>query len=127
MFDIPMPASALHRFAQEHYEPIQNAALLLRGRPWQRRVQRLLDHLQFTQAVNGHARCEAAALLELLAREQIYDGLRPEAACFAALDPTDPHVEEICLLTDRLSNALDETAAQQKTAVVVDNRGRADV
>ncbi|PSK80685.1 hypothetical protein CLV79_12027 [Limimaricola soesokkakensis] len=127
MFDIPMPATALHRFAQEHYEPIQNAALLLGGRSWLRRVQRLLDHLQFTSTVTDHVRREAAALLELLTLEHVHDVLRLEAAYFADLDPADPHVEEICLLTDHLSDALDEWAAPQETTVVDDKGGKADV
>jgi len=122
-----MPATALHRFAQEHYEPIQNAALLLGGRPWLRRVQRLLDHLQFTSTVTGHVRREATALLELFTLEHVHDELRPEAAYFAEIDPADPHVEEICLLTDRLSDALDEWATQRATATGDANKEQADV
>jgi hypothetical protein len=127
MFDIPMPASALHRFAQEYYKPMQNAALLLGGRPWLRRIQRLLDHLQFTSTVTGQVRREATALLELITLEHVHDVLRPEAAHFAALDPADPPVEEIWLLTESLSDALDEWAALQETTVVDDKRGQANV
>ncbi len=127
MFDIPMPATALHRFAQEHYEPIQNAAQLLEGRPRLGRVQRLLDHLQFTSTVTGYARREAAAVLKLLTVEHVHDVLRPEVASIEAFDSAAPRVEEICLLTDRLSDALEEWGAQQGTAVVDDFRGQADV
>ncbi|ABG33490.1 hypothetical protein [Roseobacter denitrificans] len=45
-------------------------------------------------------------LLEILSLEHVHDTSRPDASYFAAIDPADPTVEEICLVTDRLRCAL---------------------
>ncbi len=124
MFNHPMSASALHRFAQEHYGPIQNAALLLGGRPWLRRVQRLLDHLQHTPVVTCSTKRQAAAVLGLLTQRDV---LRSESACFAALDPADPEADEIWLLAKLLSDALDETVAHSQTREIDAIEERTDV
>jgi hypothetical protein len=51
----------------------------------------------------------ALALHGLLTLEHVHDFDRPEAAYFAELDPEMPYIEEICLLTDGLTDALWET------------------
>ncbi|MFT7047475.1 MAG: hypothetical protein ACJAYH_002763 [Celeribacter sp.] len=53
----------------------------------------------------------ALALHGLLTLEHVHDFDRPEAAYFAELDPEMPYIEEICLLTDGLTDALWETAS----------------
>ncbi|WP_323764706.1 MULTISPECIES: hypothetical protein [Roseobacteraceae] len=113
MFDIPQPATALHRFAEDHHEAIQNAALLLGGRPWLRRAQRWLADLEQPQPVTRRLIGETVALLSLLALENVHDQDRPEAGCFASLDPAAPYVEEICLLHDALSDAIRKMDAQE--------------
>lgn len=106
MFDIPQPATALHRFAANHHEAIQNAALLLGGQPWLRRAQRWLADLEQQQTITRRIANETSALLSLLGLENVHDPERPEAGHFALLDPAAPYVEEICLLHDGLSNAI---------------------
>ncbi|MFA8386651.1 MAG: hypothetical protein ACEPO2_13590 [Pelagibaca sp.] len=53
-------------------------------------------------------------LVDLLMLEHVHDTHRIETACFAALDPTEPVVEEICILADAL-DAYREEASEQVT------------
>lgn len=52
-----------------------------------------------------------AELLSLLMLENVHDPERPEAGFFALIDPADPAIEEICLLTDGFRNALEQAGA----------------
>lgn len=110
MFDLHSEITALHHFAEVNSDGLQNAALLLGGRPWLRRTQRLIDDLR-----NGHRsrRClnEARALLDLLRLEHVHDLERPESGYFAELDPAMPYVEDICLLSESLEAAIAETCS----------------
>ena len=115
MFDIPQPATALHRFAENHYEAIQNAALMLGGQPWLRRAQRLIADLGQPQPITRRLIGEATALLSLFALEKVHDQDFPESAFFANLDPAAPYAEEICLLHDALSEAIRDTEARPQS------------
>lgn len=107
MFDIPYgAASALHIFADDNMEGLQNAALLLGGQPWLKRTQRLMDDLRSSAVVTRRLHREVVALHELLSLEHVHDDNRPEAGFFAELDPGQPYVEEICLLADGLADAI---------------------
>ena len=116
MFDIPQPATALHRFAENHYEAIQNAALMLGGQPWLRRAQRLIGDLGQPRPITRRLIDDATALLSLFALENVHDQDCPEAFFFANLDPAAPYVEEICLLHDALSVAIRETDAHPQSS-----------
>lgn len=111
MFDIPQPATALHMFAQDHYDSLQYAALLLGGKSWLRRVQSLLTDLASSQAVTRRIFREGAAVLSLLKLEYTDSIDSCEAAHFASLDLTAPYIAEICLLTEALDAALLGTEA----------------
>ncbi|PVA06182.1 hypothetical protein [Thalassorhabdomicrobium marinisediminis] len=110
MFDIPQPATALHHFAETLNQAIQNAALLLGGRHWLARAQRLLTDLNDAQPIMRRITGEAKALLSLLELDHVDKMDSIEAACFAMPDPEDPYVEEVCRLTDLLRDALDDAA-----------------
>ncbi|WP_216823237.1 hypothetical protein [Limimaricola cinnabarinus] len=111
MFDIPMAPTALHLFIETNHQSLQNAALLLGGRPWLRRVQGLIDQLQLGAPLSKKLRNDVFALYELLTLEHVHDDDRPECGYFAELDPTAPYVEDICLLADELMDALVLAAA----------------
>lgn len=96
----------LHIFAQEHREALQNAALLLGGRPYVRRVENLIADLKSDPIVTPRVKVNALALHSLFSLGNVHDFDCPEAAYFANLDPEMPVVEEICLLTDGLTQAL---------------------
>ncbi|WP_417525759.1 hypothetical protein [Marinovum sp.] len=107
MFDTPFMSTQLHAFAAENQEALQHAAYLLGGRPWLRRSQRLLDDLAQQGPVTSRMRREARALHRLLSLDFGHDPESPEAEFFAVLDPMDPQVEEICLLTEALGAAVE--------------------
>lgn len=117
MFDLHSENTALHHFAEANSDGLQNAALLLGGRPWLRRAQRFIDELQ-----NGRPsrRClnEAHALLDLLRLEHVHDLERPESGYFAELDPAMPYIEDICLLSEGLEAAIGETRSAPVLAPV---------
>ena len=53
MFDIPIRPTCVHHFVEENAEALQNAALLLGGRPWLKRVQCLFDTLYTGNSLHG--------------------------------------------------------------------------
>ncbi|WP_017927504.1 hypothetical protein [Limimaricola hongkongensis] len=114
MFDIPTASTALHQFIETNNEALQNAALLLGGRPWLRRVQALIDELRFDASFSNKLRREVLALYELLTLEHVHDMERPEAAYFAMLDPSAPYVEDICLLVEGLEHALQDAGSAEE-------------
>ncbi|MHA7876342.1 hypothetical protein [Roseivivax sp.] len=107
MFDFQRQPSRLHTFLAENGEGLQNAALMLGGRRWLRRVQHLLDEAFSHRDVTRRMTCEVRQLQGLLHLEHVADLESPEAAYFAELDPGEPCVEEICLLADALDEALE--------------------
>lgn len=111
------PTTPLHLFFEEHSQGLQNAALLLGGKPYLRRTQLLIDDLRHETTLTRRIECEVVALYELLTLEHVHDIDRPEAAYFALLDPAMSHVEEICLLTEGLENAAAESRALAQDAV----------
>ena len=108
MFDLHTEKTALHHFAEANSDGLQNAALLLGGRPWLRRAQRLIDDLR-TGYRSRRCLNEARALLGLLCLEHVHDLERPESGYFAELDPAMPYIEDICLLSEGLEAAIGET------------------
>lgn len=108
MFDRPIPQSELHEFLNANYEALQNAALLLGGRSWLLRVQKMLDAFTFAAEPTYRNRIELTKLYRLLTMQFVHpiDGL--EAAYYADLDPTQPEIEEICLLADGLAHAMED-------------------
>ncbi|WP_417524081.1 hypothetical protein [Marinovum sp.] len=113
MFDIPTRPTCLHHYVEKHAEALQNAALLLGGRPALKQVQSLFETLRTEHSLHGRAGRDVSALHDLLSLAHVHDPSRPEAAYFAALDPASPHVEEICLLADELREAFEEACAGQ--------------
>ncbi len=118
MFDNPIQtrtATAVHLFVQDHSEGIQNAALLLGGRPELRRAMRVNDDLSMAPQIASRTLRDIDALLDLLTLQHVHDEQRPEAAYFAMLDPAQPYVEEICLLADGLNKAIGEFDTSRST------------
>ena len=103
----------LQRFVLSYREALTNAAALLAGARGVRSVACLAGGL--TEGAVPSRRTWAALrdLLGILTLEHVHDPDREECAFFAALDPTDPRVEEICLLTDSLRAVLEQTLSEQ--------------
>lgn len=121
MFDCPIsPTTRLHHFLFAEAESLQNAALLLGGRPWLRRVQELLDAAATQSRLTRCMEAELHQLCDLLHLEHVHDLDRPEAGYFAELDPAGPHVPEICRLSDGLAECLGQAEARLKVRFVMD-------
>ncbi|MDW4496575.1 hypothetical protein R5H30_01170 [Sulfitobacter sp. D35] len=106
MFDyLFSETTELHDYIHRHSEALQNAALLLGGRPWLRRAQRLLDDFSTPRLISGRMRREIDKVYGLLTLRNVHDPDAAEAAYFAELDPTHSAVEEICALADGLADA----------------------
>ena len=107
MFDFTKdPLKELRAFALFHDEALQNASLLLGGQPALRRTQHLLDDISSAQQPTRSLTRELVALHQLLTLHNAHDPDRLEAAYFAEIDPASPYVEDICLLSDTLTDHL---------------------
>jgi hypothetical protein len=106
MFDFPIQPARLHGFVANHAEALQNASLLLSGRPWLRRTQRLIDDMRTQPHLTRRMRHELVHLCDLLNLEHVHDLDRPEAGYFAEIDPDAPCVIDICILAEALSEAV---------------------
>lgn len=84
---------------------ICSAAALLGGRAAEGRAQRLINDLCLVSSTSPRICRELDALEDLLGLEHVHDPNRVEAEHFASIDPTDPVVDEICLLLDGLREA----------------------
>ena len=85
-----------------------NAAALLGGSRAVTQCRGAIEALaQGGGLTKGHKRT-LSALHDVLTLRHVHDDSRIEAALFAAIDPVDPVVEEICLLADQLGNAMRE-------------------
>jgi len=98
-------------FIAEHRSALMNAACLLGGRDASAKVERLAERLREECRLTRSARAMLDQLLALLMLEHVHDPERPEAAYFVLIDPADPVVAEICLLTDGLRDAMAEADA----------------
>lgn len=104
--------AALLAFLGTHRDALQNAALLLGGRPDLRRTQRLLDELSTQPTLTRRLCRELEALHALLSLEHVDDPERPEAGHFALIDPEWCDVAEICLLDEALVGCLEDLDAE---------------
>lgn len=104
--------AALRDFLETHREALQNAALLLGGRPGLRRTQRLLDELGTQPTLTRRLRRELQALRALLSLEHVDHLERPEAGHFALVDPDWCNIAEICLLDEALVSCFEDLDAE---------------
>ena len=95
-------------FLGQHSEALAQAADLLGGPAAEGRARRLAGAVARAPRLSPALRRELEVLHALLSLEDVADLDGVEAACFAAIDPASPLVEEVCLLTDELTRLLDE-------------------
>lgn len=97
-----------------NYEALQNAALLLGGAPALRLVQSLFEEFSLNVALTRMAKRNLVELHKVLSLHYVDDPERLEHGLFAEIEPMDPVVEDICLLTDDLLDhlrAIDEASS----------------
>jgi len=109
---IPLNAyDPLRQLFHDKAEAFSSAAAVLGGPRGAALVGAIIDGLRRPGSPGRGTWTAIRHLLRLLSLEDAHDETRPEAACFAAIYPTDPIVEEICLLTDELRGALERADA----------------
>lgn len=108
MFDLnlSLPHAELQGFMRFHSEALQNASLLLGGKPALRATGSLIEDLCSSPTLTRRMAAGLVRLYELLSLEHVHDPMRPEWAYFADLDPVAPYVEDICLLCEALKDIL---------------------
>ncbi|KIC41906.1 hypothetical protein RA27_00365 [Ruegeria sp. ANG-R] len=107
MFDqFPDGLAELQDFFLTHSEGLQNASLLLGGKPELKATADLIDDICTTTVLTRRLKTGLLRLLDLLTLQHIHDPKRPESAYFADLDPSAPYVEDICLLSEAYFDVL---------------------
>lgn len=107
-------ATPLHIFVQNHRQGLWHAAGLLGDKGGQRLVDEFITALAARPGLSPRAIHLLKRLLRLLSLEDVAVPDSVEAGCFAAIDPADPVVEEICLLVDGLREAVAQTVAASR-------------
>ncbi|MCX8225732.1 MAG: hypothetical protein OTI35_06635 [Sulfitobacter sp.] len=105
---IDQPALAvLREFTITNTEALQNASLLLGGQQALRATINIIDDLGKARVLTRRLQADLSRLYELLSLTHVHDLARPEAGHFAMIDPAWSGVEDICLLSDQLSDLID--------------------
>ena len=100
-----IPADPIFVFVSVHHEGLWHAARLLGGYESARLVDRCVELLEQDRVVTPRTRIMLDQILAVLALDLVDDPNRPYMGYFALIDPLDPVVEEICVLTDGLRHA----------------------
>lgn len=103
----PPDINPVKNLFQERADALLNAATLLAGPKGTALVFAIRDSLQRDDRLGRGVKTALQRLLSILSLENVDDLSRDEAARFAAIDPCDPVVEEVCLLTDELRGVLE--------------------
>lgn len=101
-----IPADPVLPFVVAHQEGLWHAARLLGGYESARLVDRCVELLLQEQRVTPRTAVMLRQILSVLSLDATDDPNLPYMGFFALIDPNDPVVEEICLLTDGLHHAL---------------------
>lgn len=89
-----------------HYDALLNGASLLSGHRGRRLVEQIRESVVLESRLTQRLIEKLFELLGILTLQNVHNEDLPEAGYFASIDPSDPVVEEICLLADRLRQAL---------------------
>lgn len=111
-----IPAYAIHLLFQEDWPAYRQAAELLAGRRGGRLVDRIVGMLERSPVLTRQVRSALHDLLDILALERVDIDGSDEAALFAMIDPGDPVVGDLCLLTDRLRDAIEQAETDHPPA-----------
>lgn len=117
-------AAPVRRFVWEHRDSLWHAAHLLGGYDAAKKVGHLAEALAQQACLSRRTKCLLEDLLELLRLEHVGNPDRPEMEYFAAIDPNDSAVDEICVLTDGLSRAIDVMQARERDLDHIDHKRR---
>lgn len=96
------------KFLSENHDALWHAARLLGGYDTSRLVDRCADIFERERRMTRTARLMLDQILSVLTLEKVHEPDTPYMGFFAVIDPNDPVVAEICLLSDGLSAAIDD-------------------
>ena len=96
----------VREFFKNHGTACTNASLILGGQRSQARTVGLIFTFREATRLSRHQKAELVHLHRLLTLDFVGHPDAEETAFFAEIDPGDPIVEEICLLSDRLLGVL---------------------
>jgi len=108
---------AANRFMQGNSEAVQSASFLLGGSRALKRAHGLLDDLREGTVLTRRMKREMCELHDLLTLQNVGDPEREECGYFADIDPADPVVDDICLLSDGLLGILTQTDAEDELPI----------
>lgn len=111
---IPVARILMSEFLTENREALCDAATRLGGPQAAGRVAALTRDLAQPAPISRKLRRELQWVSDLLTLELVDDLDSLEAGYFADLDPNDPVVEEICLLTDQYTDRLADLQAEER-------------
>ncbi|WP_185803373.1 hypothetical protein [Pontivivens nitratireducens] len=98
-------------FISAHYEGLWYATHRLGGCETARLVDRCVELLLRDRCLTRRTRIMLKQILDVISLENVDDPALPYMEHFAAIDPLDPVVEEICLLSDGLRHAFEGSNA----------------
>ena len=108
MFDLSLspPHLELQEFMRLHSEALQNASLLLGGKPALRASCDLIQDNCSSPTLTRRLTAGLVRLYKLLSLEHVHDSECPEWWYFADLNPAAAYVEDNCLLSEALKEIL---------------------
>lgn len=109
-------ASPVLKFFEKNQTALWHAARLLGGYESARLVDRCSAALEHDLAITNHIGIMLDQLLALLSLEKIKGADKPHMGFFVVIDPSDPVVEEICLLADGLRQSMAEAKSRSTWA-----------
>lgn len=99
-------APVVSLFRKRHVD-LWHALRMLGGYEASRLVDKCAARLEDLQFIDDRTWIMLNQILAILSLEEADDPRKPFMGFFAAIDPNDPIVEEICILTDQVRSAMD--------------------
>ena len=114
-FETAAASVPMRGFLHENARALTDAAALLAGRRGMRLAQTVIDDFAAAAGPFGSTCRALEELRAILTLEHVHDETREEAGFFALIDPADPIVEDVCLLADGYTEALDRSDLARAT------------
>ncbi|MBY6200525.1 hypothetical protein KUV65_04065 [Maritalea mobilis] len=102
------------RFLNEYGSALQTCAAALGGDRWQRRALALCEAVKGGSLSSKSCLKELNALLALLSLERVGQLEPDECGYFGLVEPDDPRVHDLCLMSDRLEDFVQSLEASDE-------------
>lgn len=120
MYHFRTDLHVVKKFMQTHDEALQNACVVLGGKYALTKCQKLLEAIGLANHLTDRLKRAVVALHRLLSLEDtLYTDSAENEYC-AEIEPWNPIVADICVLTDQLADLID-LLGNQKPYLKVDN------